>query len=179
MFLNIGVPFRMLNRFNEMTTRAFCAAAGICLAVMTLIVLLQVFCRYVLNAPLSWPEEAARYLMVWMTFLVAPFAYREGLLIRLETLTRRLAAPIQRGIEIGTHFLIAITLMILLRESLWIVERGSRIHSSALNIPMSVVFAIMPVSFILLLSVGCELIRSAFSTPGDSREQAADAGETS
>ena len=31
--------------------------------------LLQVFCRYVLNASLSWSEELTRLLFVWLTFL--------------------------------------------------------------------------------------------------------------
>lgn len=32
---------------------------------MTLAVLAGVFFRFVLNSPLSWPEEASRYLMIW------------------------------------------------------------------------------------------------------------------
>lgn len=36
-------------------------------------VLLQVFTRYVLNSPLSWTEEIARLLMVWLTFTSAVF----------------------------------------------------------------------------------------------------------
>jgi TRAP-type C4-dicarboxylate transport system permease small subunit len=35
---------------------------------MTVTVILQVLCRYVLKNPLAWTEELARYLMVWMAF---------------------------------------------------------------------------------------------------------------
>jgi TRAP-type C4-dicarboxylate transport system permease small subunit len=38
---------------------------------MTLAVILQVLCRYVLKYPLVWTEEAARYLMIWMVFIGA------------------------------------------------------------------------------------------------------------
>lgn len=129
---------------------------------MTLVVLLQVFCRYVLNAPLSWPEEASRYLMVWMTFLVAPFAYRHGLLVRLESWVARLPKRGRRVLELVTNVLIACTLLVLLRETLWMVERGSGIRSSALNVSMGWVFAVMPVSLVLLLSVTCELTMKTF-----------------
>ena len=152
----------MLSRFNEIATRACCGVAGVCLASMTIVVLLQVFCRYVLNAPLSWPEEASRYMMVWMTFLVVPFAYRHGLLIRLESWIARLPKRGRRVLELGTYVLVGFTLIVLLRETVWMVTRGSGIHSSALNVSMGWVFAVMPVSIVLLLSVTCELTMKTF-----------------
>ena len=169
---------RMLSRFNGIATRVFCGVAGACLAAMMLVVLLQVFCRYVLNAPLSWPEEASRFMMVWMTFLVAPFAYREGMLVRLESWVAYLPKRGQRVIEIGTHILIALTLIVLLREALWMIERGSRIRSSALNLSMGWVFAVMPVSFVLLLSVTCELTIATFFAAGKDSETIVHGGET-
>ncbi len=144
---------------------------------MTLVVLVQVFCRYVLNAPLSWPEEASRYMMVWMTFLVAPFAYRHGFLIRLESWIARLPKRGRRILDLGTHILIACTLLVLLRETLWMVERGSGIRSSALNVSMGWVFAVMPVSLVLLLSVTCELTMKTFVGVETASEKIVRSGE--
>ena len=39
------------------------------IAVYTLLVLLQVFFRYVLNEPLFWAEEVIRYGLVWSVML--------------------------------------------------------------------------------------------------------------
>jgi len=39
------------------------------LAVMCVVTFLQVVTRYVFNAPFSWTEELARYLIIWLTFL--------------------------------------------------------------------------------------------------------------
>jgi TRAP-type C4-dicarboxylate transport system permease small subunit len=36
---------------------------------MTVVIILQVVCRYVLKNPLAWTEELARYLMIWMAFI--------------------------------------------------------------------------------------------------------------
>ena len=55
---------------------------------MTLVILYQVFMRYVLNDPPTWSEEMSRFMMVWMTFLVAPIAYRRGMNVAIETLSR-------------------------------------------------------------------------------------------
>ena len=60
----------------------------IALALMVLIILLQVFCRYALNNALPWPDEAARFLMLWLTGLMAPIALRQGGFVAIETLTQ-------------------------------------------------------------------------------------------
>ena len=46
--------------------------------VFTVTVLIQVFFRYVLNNSLSWPEELARFMLVWMTFIAAAPALKRG-----------------------------------------------------------------------------------------------------
>jgi TRAP-type C4-dicarboxylate transport system permease small subunit len=54
------------------------------IAIMVLAILLQVFCRYVLGDALPWPEELAIFLMLWMTGLIAPTAYRRGGFVALD-----------------------------------------------------------------------------------------------
>lgn len=44
----------------------------------TCTVLLQVFMRYVMRSALPWPEEFARFALVWMTFIAASCALRRG-----------------------------------------------------------------------------------------------------
>jgi TRAP-type C4-dicarboxylate transport system permease small subunit len=46
------------------------------MAVITLLTLAQVFWRYVLEQPLQWSEELARYGFVWVTFLGAAVLFR-------------------------------------------------------------------------------------------------------
>ncbi len=53
-------------------------------AVMSVIILAQVIFRYVLEAPLPWSEEVARYLMVWGTFLGAGLGVRKRALLGME-----------------------------------------------------------------------------------------------
>ena len=50
------------------------AVAAVLLAAVTGIVLTQVVTRYVLRLPISWPEESARFVAVWLTFVGAAAA---------------------------------------------------------------------------------------------------------
>lgn len=40
------------------------------LAGMTLVLGIQIFCRFVLNNSLTWSEELARFMFIWSTFLL-------------------------------------------------------------------------------------------------------------
>jgi TRAP-type C4-dicarboxylate transport system permease small subunit len=65
-------------RFCDLLVRAARVAVIILVAAMTANVLLAVFFRYVMGNALSWSEETARYMMVWMGFLGTGVALREG-----------------------------------------------------------------------------------------------------
>ncbi len=49
---------------------------------MTVTVLIQVFFRFVLQSPLRWTEELARYLMIWLVLLASSIAMRNRRICR-------------------------------------------------------------------------------------------------
>ncbi|MBB4121967.1 TRAP transporter small permease [Martelella radicis] len=58
------------------------------MGLMVVVILVQVFFRYVLNDALAWTEELARFLMLWMVSLMAPTAFRHGGFISIDTIKR-------------------------------------------------------------------------------------------
>lgn len=56
------------------------------MGLMVVTILVQVFFRYVMNNALPWPDEAARFMMLWLTGLVAPTAYRRGGFVAIDML---------------------------------------------------------------------------------------------
>ena len=62
----------------------------VAIALMVLAILIQVFFRYVLNNALPWPDEAARFMMLWMTGLMAPMAYRRGGFVAIDMIREAL-----------------------------------------------------------------------------------------
>ncbi len=61
---------------------------------MVVCILIQVFFRYVLNNALPWPDEAARFLMLWMTGFIAPQPTASVVSSRLTCLSAPCRAPL-------------------------------------------------------------------------------------
>lgn len=56
----------------------------IALAAMAVIMGVQVFCRYVLSASLSWSEELTRYIFIWAGFLSISYCTKKCISIKIE-----------------------------------------------------------------------------------------------
>jgi TRAP-type C4-dicarboxylate transport system permease small subunit len=65
---------------------------------MTCIVIVSVFCRYLLNSPLTWTEELASLLFAWLTFTGAYVGFRNRSHIAIDTLVIFLPLPLRRGL---------------------------------------------------------------------------------
>jgi TRAP-type C4-dicarboxylate transport system permease small subunit len=59
-------------------------------AAMTTLIIVQVFLRYIFLYSLSWSEEVARYLMIWVSFLGASLAVKYGYHIGIEFVVNRI-----------------------------------------------------------------------------------------
>ncbi|MEO9649919.1 MAG: TRAP transporter small permease subunit [Roseobacter sp.] len=77
-----------LRVFNEAVLSVGRAIGVVAVALMVLAILVQVFFRYMLNSALPWPDEAARFCMLWMTGLMAPTAFRRGGFVAIDTVVR-------------------------------------------------------------------------------------------
>jgi len=56
----------------------------VAVALMVVAILIQVVFRYGFNNALPWPDEAARFCMLWMTGLMAPTAFRRGGFVAID-----------------------------------------------------------------------------------------------
>jgi TRAP-type C4-dicarboxylate transport system permease small subunit len=70
-------------------TRLIKFSASVVLGAAVVLVSIQVFLRYVFNAPQAWAEEVGRYLFVWSVFLGSAAALAEDRHIRITVLIER------------------------------------------------------------------------------------------
>ncbi|WP_428687231.1 TRAP transporter small permease [Roseibium sp.] len=76
-----------LDFVNSQLLRIGRAIGIVAVAMMVVAILIQVVFRYVFNNALPWPDEAARFCMLWMTGLMAPTAFRRGGFVAIDMLT--------------------------------------------------------------------------------------------
>ena len=168
------VPLRLLNEALLAVGRVVGVVA---VALMVVAILVQVFFRYVLDNALPWPDEAARFCMLWMTGLMAPTAYRRGGFVAIDMLVRFLP-PLLAG-------LLSLALLFLSLCVLWIAAQigwsevtgfAGRFATASLYLPLDAGFetwfrvprswmmASLLVGVWLLILVNIELILRAVVT---------------
>jgi len=69
------------------------------MAVMATLVFVNVVARYAFNFSIIWTEEVSQYLMIWIAYLGAGLALREGRHVALEMLHDRLPAVLTRKVR--------------------------------------------------------------------------------
>ena len=59
------------------------------MAVLTFTIIISVFWRYVLDNPIVWTEQLARFMFVWAIMLGIPIYYRNGLATYLDLVVEK------------------------------------------------------------------------------------------
>jgi len=106
------------------------------MAIMVFVVSLQVFCRYVLNSALLWPEELTVFLMSWMTFIGAAIALRGWEHIGIDFFVRKLSTKMRDIVNLFVRFLVLIFVVFLLVTGINLVTTSSHMISDALRISL-------------------------------------------
>ncbi|MGF1454398.1 MAG: TRAP transporter small permease [Alphaproteobacteria bacterium] len=135
--------------------------AAILLMFMVGIVLVQIFFRYGLNDSLTWTEQVAKTMMVWLTLLVAPWAWRAGAQIRVTLFHDALPPRARALLDLVLTVLALWLISILFLEGADLIERGRNVRAAAVPVPTAVFYAILPPAFVALFLVGAEQLLGA------------------
>lgn len=107
--------------------------------------------RYLTGNSLTWADEVARYSMIWVTFLGAGLALREGAHAAITNAQDALPTGGQRALR----GLILLIMFAFFAFMVWVgldyMGRMSVQKSAALRVPMKWIYAAMPVGFALLI----------------------------
>lgn len=109
---------------------------AVTMAIVCILLIVQVFFRYVLNSPLIWSEECARYMFVWTVMLGLGYNVRTKNNISVSLVTSRLPQGVQRGMEYITDLIVLASYLFCLPPILKYLEAQSRIRSTAMRMPM-------------------------------------------
>ncbi|MGJ8714601.1 MAG: TRAP transporter small permease [Maribacter stanieri] len=124
------------------------------MSIMVINVLWQVFTRYVTGNPSSFTDELARYLMIWIGVLGAAYVSGRNLHVAIDIL------PLRQNKKTQKRLKVIVTVLIILFVLFAFVIGGSRLvyisyvlgqQSPALQVPLALVYIIIPISGLLIM----------------------------
>lgn len=109
------------------------------LAAVIVLVIIQVYTRYVLNQPFTWTEEIARFAMVWFTFMSASYVMAERRHIRVVFFARLLG---RIGSVVVNWFaqIVVIGVGVVMTYGAFLAQDASQISGTASGVPISFVY---------------------------------------
>lgn len=157
----------MFQAFALICHRAAQAAVIALLGAILVIVVIQIVLRYGFGTSLTWSEEVVRYLLIWLTFVGAAVAVREGSLVGLDLLQRvaeRAGFDRSLGVLISLFGLAFVLAIAYYGYKLTMAPAIQRQSFSTLPLPMSLVYAAVPVSAVLMTVQLIDQILGQFRT---------------
>ena len=121
------------------------------MAVMVLLVFMNVVSRYIFNHSFIWAEELSQYLMVWVAFLGAGLALREGRHVAIEMLQDRLPSTARRVMRHLVALLLIVFMGILTVLGFQFAHFAWDQETPVLNIPQGIPYLAVPIGALLLV----------------------------
>jgi TRAP-type C4-dicarboxylate transport system permease small subunit len=130
----------------------------------------QVISRYLLQAPSSWTEELARFLLIWIGLMGAAYAYRTRAHMGIDSLAGKLGTGGQRALRL------IVALAVLLFASAVMLAGGLQLVfltlelnqlSAALGVPMGLVYLAIPGSGLLIALYALTEIADVLAEPSN------------
>lgn len=139
---------------KEKLTKYLGSFLAILMTIMTIDVLWGVFTRYAMGNQASWSEELARFLLIWIGILGAAYASGQNMHLAIDLLSPKLEDKSKLRLAI------AIRMLIILFAFFVLVVGGFRLiyvtqvlgqMSPALQVPMTIVYAVLPISGLIIV----------------------------
>ncbi|MDD6919473.1 TRAP transporter small permease [Anaerococcus sp.] len=140
---------------------------GIMMGIMVVFVFLNVILRFVFNTGLASSEEVSRYTFVFMTFIGAIVAMREGEHLCVDMLVKRFPKKGQLISSIIVNVIIIIMMTILTLGSIKMVIQSSGAKTAVLGLPFSFLYSICILTGVCIGILAIEKMYMAIKHPED------------
>ncbi|MDI3533399.1 MAG: TRAP-type transport system small permease protein [Synergistaceae bacterium] len=117
--------------------------------IMSAVTLIQVLFRYVFKLPLSWTEELARFLFVWVVFLGSAVSVKELAHVGVGYFLDRLSFGKKKVITVIAYSACIFMALILAKVGWDVTRRTFAQLAPSMQIPMAYVYLAYPLGFLL------------------------------
>lgn len=116
-----------------------------------ILIAFQVFMRYVMENSLSWTEELARFLFIWMVYIGISYGVKERRHIRVDAALHLLSKKGQKLIRIFADVLFMVFCILIIKQGILVAMGLYNFGqtSPALSIPMAYVYLASPMGLSL------------------------------
>jgi len=135
-------------------------------ALLVLDVLFQVFSRYILGTSFTWTEEFARFSLIWMTIVGAAYLNAKREHLSMDFLYQKFSASNKKIASILIEvliFLFAAIVMVIGGFNLVYTTLHLEQLSGTLRIPLGYVYAILPISGLLIMCFSIHHISNIYT----------------
>ena len=125
---------KAFGHLDRLLARATEIPAAILVAVEILVLLAGVISRYVFNRPLTWSDELASILFLWLAMLGAVIALRRGEHMRLTAIASRVSPRLRALLETVAALVVLVFLLLVIVPAHRYVEDEWAILTPALEL---------------------------------------------
>ena len=119
------------------------------LFLLSLLLGVNVFYRYVLNDSIYWSNEVARYLLAYIVFLGATMAHKNGVHIRIDMIFTHLSQKSIKAIDKIISIFFILFWSLVLYGSIKLFPLFMMQTTATLQMPYAVPFAALPISAVI------------------------------
>ena len=142
---------KIWQKLDAKISRVETVLVTILLALMILMAFSQIVLRNFFSSGIDWSDALVRYLVVWVTFVGAAIAAKEGKHITFDLLSHWLTGTSTRAIQALSNFFSAAICSLLTVAAAKFIWFEAQMGSTAfLNLPAWVPELIMPIAFGLM-----------------------------
>lgn len=148
----------MLTKFLDKSISVIEKVLVFLLGASILIIAAQIVRRYFFHSPLSWSEQTARCIFVWMTMLCVPCIFRRKGMIAFDLLVNMLPKKLQYVFALIVEFIVLFFACFYLYNAVQLcISTGARVMAGV-AIPQNAIYIAPVIAMFFLILVLIEQI---------------------
>ncbi|RKJ50205.1 TRAP transporter small permease [bacterium 1XD42-54] len=150
------------DKFCALLSKAAFVFCMVLLVLMTTASAMQVITRYILNNTLSWTDECARYCFIWLNLIGAGCLVYSGGHAIVDLFSKKLKGNVKKVYTFLINAGIAYIGLVLLRYGFALCQATMKQKSTAMKIPMGLIYSVVPVCGVLIIIFEISILAHIF-----------------
>lgn len=140
---------KTVSKINRILCTVEGAVMVIWFAIVLVVMTCQVISRYVLNAPLAWSEEFARYSFVWISYIGCAYCVGVDGHTNITALVDKLPVKGQKLLRLVGNAIMAGVFLRIMPIATNYITRNGKFLTSIMRIPFKYLYWSLPVGIVL------------------------------